>query len=73
MAARKAPRKKPLGPRQAAAAFVARAARALMKRQSHRPPSPSVTLEIFDPETGWAAAPPRQTTPTQEIKRRRFV
>ncbi len=69
MAARKAKRKKPLGPRQAAAAWLAEYLRDMEKRQSERPQTPSVTLDIFDPDTGWADIP-RQTTPAQDIKRR---
>lgn len=64
MAARKAKRK-PLGPRQAAAAFLARYLREMEKRQRKRPPSPSVPLETFDPVTGWADVP-RRTAPRQD-------
>jgi hypothetical protein len=32
--------------------FVARYARAMLKRQSQRPPSPSVAIEVFDPVSG---------------------
>lgn len=69
MAARKAKRKKPLGPQQAAAALLARYLRSMEKRQSKRPQTPSVPLDIFDPDTGWADVP-RQTSPAQDIKRR---
>lgn len=71
MGARKAKRKKPLGPRQAAYATAARSARAIIKRQSMRAASPSVSDELFDPVSGWADVP-RQTAPTEESRRRRF-
>lgn len=39
------------------------------KRQSNRPPSPSVSLDIFDPECGWADVPTQTTPAPQDIKR----
>ena len=36
------------------------------KRPSDRPPSPSVSLDIFDPESGWANVPTQTTLAPQD-------